>query len=74
MEAQTTRLKIKRPDVPAVFLAAPPYPHKRLDAPCLSSNSATDGSASSKIHNLRLKSKSRRRLQAKNKFADRVPL
>ena len=74
MVAQTTRLNIRRSDVPAVHLAARPYPHKCLVAPCLSSNPATDGSASSKMQNLRLISKSRRCLQANNKFADRVPL
>ena len=63
MEAQT-RLKINRPDVPAVFFAARPYPHKCLVAQCLSSNLPTDGSASSEIQNLRLHSKSRGRLQA----------
>ena len=73
MVAQTKRLNIKRSDVPAA-LAARPYPHKYLVAPCLSSNPATDGSASSKMQNLRLNSKSRRCLQANNKFADRVPL
>ena len=50
------------------------HPHKCIVAPCLSSNPATDGSASSKMQNLRLNSKSRRCLQANNKFADRVPL
>ena len=51
MVAQTTRLKIKRSDVPAVFLAARPYLHKCLVAPCLSSNPPTDGSASSEMQN-----------------------
>ena len=74
MVAQTTRLNIKRSDVPADLLAARPYPHRCLVAPCLSSNPATDGIASSKIQNLRLNSKSRRCQQANNKFADRVPL
>ena len=49
MVAQTTRLKIKRAGVRAVFLAARLYPHKCLVAPCLSSKSATDGSASSEM-------------------------
>ena len=54
MVAQTTRLNIKRSDVPAVLLAARTYPHKCLVAPCLSSNPATDGSASSKMQNLKI--------------------
>ena len=74
MVAQITRLNIKRSDVPAVLLAARTYPHKCFVAPRLSSNPATDGSASSKMQNQRLNSKSRRCLQASNKFADRVPL
>ena len=74
MAAQATRLNTKRSDVPAVLLAARPYPHKCLVAPCLSSNPATDGSASSKMQNLRLNLKSRRCLQVNNKFSDRVPL
>ena len=69
MVAQTTRLNIKRSDVPADLLAARPYPHKCLVAPCLSSNPATDGSASSKMQNLRLISKSRRCLLGASRSA-----
>ena len=74
MVAQASRLNKKRSDVSAVLLAALPYPHKCLVAPCLSSNPATHGSASSKMQKFRLNSKSRRCLQANNKFADRVSL
>ena len=74
MVAQTTRLNIKRSDDPAALLGPRPFSHKCLVAPCLSSNPATDGSASSKMQNLRLNSKSRRCLQANIKLADRVPL